>query len=165
MTPLPTMPLDTMSDARPARISTGISALNDILSGGWPSSRLYLIEGAPGSGKTTLGLQFLLDGVAANEKVLFITLSETASELDEVAAAHEWSMKGITVFEMEEAELRLGIDGDQSILHSWEIELSEVVRHIVEKVEQVKPSRIVFDSLSELRLLAQDPLRFRVAHG
>jgi circadian clock protein KaiC len=161
MTPLPTMPLDTMSDARPARISTGISALNDILSGGWPSSRLYLIEGAPGSGKTTLGLQFLLDGVAANEKVLFITLSETASELDEVAAAHEWSMKGITVFEMEEAELRLGIDGDQSILHSWEIELSEVVRHIVEKVEQVKPSRIVFDSLSELRLLAQDPLRFR----
>jgi circadian clock protein KaiC len=159
--PCPQKPLDAMSDPRPARISSGISALNDILSGGWPASRLYLVEGTPGSGKTTLGLQFLLDGVAANEKVLFITLSETASELNEVAAAHDWSMDGITVFEMEEAELRLGIGNDQSILHSWEIELGEVVRHITEKVEQVKPSRIVFDSLSELRLLAQDPLRFR----
>jgi circadian clock protein KaiC len=150
-----------MTDPRPARISSGLTALDDILGGGWPSSRLYLVEGAPGSGKTTMGLQFLLEGVAAGETVLFITLSETSSELDEVATAHGWSMDGITVFEMEEAELKLGIDGDQSILHSWEIELGEVIRHITEHVERIKPSRIVFDSLSELRLLAQDPLRFR----
>lgn len=150
-----------MTDPKPPRISSGLTALDDILKGGWPASRLYLIEGAPGSGKTTLGLQFLMDGVAAGETVLFITLSETSSELDEVAAAHGWSMDGITVFEMEEAELKLGIDGDQSILHSWEIELGEVIRHITEHVERIKPSRIVFDSLSELRLLAQDPLRFR----
>jgi circadian clock protein KaiC len=150
-----------MSDARPARISSGLTELDDILSGGWPSSRLYLVEGAPGSGKTTLGLQFLLDGVAAGEKVLFITLSETVAELEEVAAAHGWNLDGITIFEMEEAELSLGIDGDQSILHSWEIELGEVVRRITEEVERVRPSRVVFDSLSELRLLAQDPLRFR----
>ncbi|MDR5781621.1 ATPase domain-containing protein [Caballeronia sp. LZ065] len=150
-----------MTDPKPPRISTGLTELDDILNGGWPASRLYLVEGRPGSGKTTLGLQFLRDGVAAGETVLFITLSETSSELDEVAAAHGWSMDGITVFEMEEAELKLGIDGDQSLLHSWEIELGEVIRHITEHVERVKPSRIVFDSLSELRLLAQDPLRFR----
>src|ERR1700761_116010 len=107
-----------MPHASPTRISSGLSELDDILGGGWPASRLYLIEGAPGSGKTTLGLQFLLHGVAAGEKVLFITLSETAAELNEVAAAHDWSMHGITVFEMEEAELKLGIDNDQSILHS-----------------------------------------------
>ncbi|AQH03178.1 circadian clock protein KaiC [Burkholderia sp. KK1] len=150
-----------MPDARPARISSGLPELDDVLNGGFPSSRLYLIEGAPGSGKTTLGLQFLLRGVKAGEKVLFITLSETTAELAEVAAAHGWSLDGISIFEMEATELSLGIDGDQSILHSWEIELGEVVRHITREVERIKPARVVFDSLSELRLLAQDPLRFR----
>ncbi|WP_277182520.1 ATPase domain-containing protein [Caballeronia sp. BR00000012568055] len=150
-----------MPDRTLTRISTGLPQLDDVLGGGLPVSRLYLVEGMPGSGKTTLGLQFLLDGVAAGEKVLYVTLSETGEELAEVAAGHGWSLDGITLFELGEAGLPLGIEGDQSILHSWELELGEIVHHITNQVDELKPTRVVFDSLSELRLLAQDPLRFR----
>jgi circadian clock protein KaiC len=150
-----------MPKALPHRVSSGLPELDDILGGGLPASRLFLIEGTPGSGKTTLGLQFLLKGVAAGEKVLFITLSETKAELAEAAASHGWNLDGVSIFELAEADVSLGINGDQSILHSWEIELGEVIRRITAEVEALKPSRVVFDSLSELRLLAQDPLRFR----
>jgi circadian clock protein KaiC len=143
------------------RISTGNAGLDSILGGGLPAKRLYLIEGAPGSGKTTLALQFLLQGGRAGEPVLYVTLSETSEELSVVAASHGWSLDNVDLFELASADSVLGMGRDQSILHSWEMELGGTIDLIRQEVERVKPQRIVFDSLSELRLLAQDPLRYR----
>jgi circadian clock protein KaiC len=143
------------------RISSGNGGLDTILRGGLPANRLYLVEGMPGSGKTTLALQFLLEGVKAGEPVLYITLSETSEELGVVAGSHGWSLAGINLFELASAEEVLGPGRDQSILHSWEMELGRTIELIREQVERVKPKRVVFDSLSEMRLLAQDPLRYR----
>ncbi|WP_070152825.1 ATPase domain-containing protein [Sphingobium phenoxybenzoativorans] len=143
------------------RISTGNTGLDLVLRGGLPASRLFLVEGMPGSGKTTLALQFLLDGLKAGEKVLYITLSETSEELNVVAHSHGWSLEGVNLFELASAEDVLGVGRDQSILHSWEMELGGTIQLIRDEVEKIKPKRIVFDSLSELRLLAQDPLRYR----
>ncbi|KSB91902.1 circadian clock protein KaiC [Caulobacter vibrioides] len=144
-----------------ARISTGNRGLDAILRGGLPANRLYLLEGEPGSGKTTLGLQFLQEGVRHGERVLYITLSETSDELRGVAASHGWDLAGIDLFELSSAEEVLGEGREQSILHAWEVELGGTIKLIQEQVEQVTPRRVVFDSLSELRLLAQDPLRYR----
>jgi len=144
-----------------ARISTGSTGLDTILRGGLPPNRIYLLEGAPGSGKTTLALRYLLEGVRGGERVLYVTLSETSEELEVVAASHGWSLEGVDLFELASANEVLGEGREQSILHSWEIELGGTLRLVQEKVEEVKPSRIVFDSLSEMRLLAQDPLRYR----
>ena len=143
------------------RVSTGNAGLDLVLGGGLPAQRLYLVEGAPGSGKTTLALQFLLEGVRAGERVLYITLSETSEELAVVAASHGWSLDNVDLFELASADSVLGIGRDQSILHSWEMELGGTIELIREEVQRVKPRRIVFDSLSELRLLAQDALRYR----
>lgn len=143
------------------RVSTGNVGLDIVLRGGLPTNRLFLVEGMPGSGKTTLALQFLLHGIEAGEKVLYITLSETSEELNLVAASHGWSLEGFNLFELSSADEVLGVDRDQSILHSWEMELGGTIQLIREEVERVKPKRVVFDSLSELRLLAQDPLRYR----
>lgn len=143
------------------RVSTGNSGLDLVLGGGLPAQRLYLLEGAPGSGKTTLALQFLLEGVAAGEPVLYVTLSETSEELSVVAASHGWDLNNVNLFELASADSVLGIGRDQSILHSWEMELGGTIELIREEVQRLKPRRIVFDSLSELRLLAQDPLRYR----
>ena len=143
------------------RVSTGNAGLDLVLGGGLPAQRLYLVEGAPGSGKTTLALQFLLEGVRAGERVLYITLSETSEELAVVAASHGWSLDNVDLFELASADSVLGIGRDQSILHSWEMELGGTIDLIREEVQRVKPRRIVFDSLSELRLLAQDALRYR----
>lgn len=143
------------------RISTGTAGLDIVLKGGLTPGRIYLLEGAPGSGKTTLGLQFLLEGIRANEPSLYITLSETHEELSAVVASHGWSLDGIDVFELSSAEEILGDGRQQTILHPWEIELSATVDLIMKRVEETKPKRVVFDSLSELRLLAQDPLRYR----
>jgi circadian clock protein KaiC len=142
------------------RASTGIAGLDDILGGGLPTNHLYLVEGTPGSGKTTLGLQFLRRGVEAGEKGLYITLSETASELRTVAASHGWGLEGVEVFELVTDE-GLSPDSEQSILHPSEVELGETTRGVMAAVERVKPTRVVFDSLSEMRLLAQNPLRYR----
>lgn len=142
-------------------ISTGNSGLDTILKGGLPANRLYLLEGAPGSGKTTLALQFLREGVSQGEAVLYITLSETREELRVVAASHGWALDGFDIFELESAENVFGDGREQSIIHPWEMELGETIRLIQDEVERVKPTRIVFDSLSEMRLLAQDPLRYR----
>ena len=143
-----------------ARSSTGIAGLDDILGGGLPSHHLYLVEGSPGAGKTTLGIHFLLQGVAQGEKALYVTLSETAEELRTVAASHGWSLDGLKIFELVTLE-GLSPDLEQSILHPSEVELGETTRGVMAEVEHYQPQRVVFDSLSEMRMLAQDPLRYR----
>lgn len=142
------------------RASTGIAGLDDVLGGGLPSNHVYLVEGDPGSGKTTLGLHFLLEGVRRKEKGLYVTLSETAAELHTVAASHGWSLDGIELFELVSSE-GLSPELEQSILHPSQVELGETVRGVIAAVERLRPQRVVFDSLSEMRLLAQDPLRYR----
>jgi circadian clock protein KaiC len=143
-----------------ARASTGVAGLDVVLGGGLPTQHVYLIEGDPGSGKTTLGLQFLRLGVQQNERGLYVTLSETAAELRTVAASHGWTLDGIELFELVSSE-GLSPDLEQSILHPSQVELGETVRGVIAAVERLKPQRVVFDSLSEMRLLAQDPLRYR----
>ena len=152
---------ETAFPACPApRISTGVPGLDDILCGGLTPSRLYLLEGTPGTGKTTLALQFLRAGAARGEPTLYVTLSETGQELRASAATHGWSLDGIELYELVN-EMGLDPDSEQSILHPSEIELGETVREVIARVEALKPERVVFDSLSELRLLAQNPLRYR----
>ena len=150
-----------MPTAIPDRAATGIAGLDDVLGGGFMRSRIYLVEGTPGTGKTTLALQFLLDGRARGEPGLYVTLSETGEELAVVAASHGWSLDGIDVFELGQDEAGQGLEREMSLLHPWEMELGETVRLIFDRVDRIKPARIAFDSLSELRLLAQDPLRYR----
>ncbi|MCD2515808.1 circadian clock protein KaiC [Massilia sp. G4R7] len=149
-----------MNTVAPARISTGIAGLDDILNGGLTPQRVYLVEGSPGAGKTTLGLQFLLDGAARGDAGLYITLSETADELAAVARSHGWSIDALDVFELA-GEAALDIDAQQSVFHPSEVELGETTRNVMDRVDAVKPVRVVFDSLSEMRLLAQNPLRYR----
>ena len=144
-----------------ARISTGSPGLDDILGGGFDRERMYLYEGRPGSGKTTLALQFLLEGVRNEERALYITLSETERELRLVAKRHGWSLEGATVFELVPPETTLDPSQELTVLHPAEMELSETSRLIFDKVDGLNPNRIVIDSLSELRLLAQSPLRYR----
>ena len=143
-----------------ARASTGVAGLDSVLGGGLPRGHLYLLEGTPGAGKTTLGLQFLMAGLVHGERVLYVTLSETAAELDIVAASHGWTLDGIEVFELVTEE-GLSPSAEQSILYPAEVELGETTRGVMAAVERLSPSRVVFDSLSEMRLLAQDPLRYR----
>jgi circadian clock protein KaiC len=142
------------------RASTGVAGLDDVLGGGLPTGHVYLVEGDPGSGKTTLGLHFLREGVAKGERGLYVTLSETSSELQTVAASHGWTLDGIELFELVSEE-GLSPELEQSILHPSQIELGETVRGVIAAVERLKPQRVIFDSLSEMRLLAQDPLRYR----
>ena len=142
-------------------VSTGLPSLDYILDGGYAFNRVHLLEGEPGSGKTTLGLQFLLDGHAQGERCLYITLSESRGELLQVAETHGSDMTGIEIFELVPPELSLDADREQSIVYSSDLELGETVNMVMDEVRRVEPSRIVFDSLSEIRLLAQGPLRFR----
>ncbi len=142
------------------RASTGISGLDDILGGGLTKDRLYLVEGTPGTGKTTLSLQFLLSGLAQGEAGLYITLSETADELRAVAAAHGWSLDGLSLFELV-SEAGLDPETEQTVLYPSEVELGETTREVMRQVEELRPARVVFDSLSEMRLLAQSQLRYR----
>lgn len=139
---------------------TGIAGLDDILGGGFPCGHLYLIEGSPGTGKTTFGLQFLLAGRDRGEAGLYITLSETRLELEAVAASHGWSLDGVELFELV-SSTDLGAESEQSILHPSEVELGETIDGVMRVVDRAQPRRVVFDSLSEMRMLAQDPLRYR----
>jgi circadian clock protein KaiC len=140
----------------------GIWGLDDILSGGLSRGHVFLVEGAPGTGKTTIALQFLMEGARAGEKCLYITLSETERELREGAASHGWALsKEIEVFELLPPESLLDSELQQSLLYSSDLELGETTKQIFEAVERVKPSRVVLDSLSEIRLLAQSSLRYR----
>src|SRR6185295_17584061 len=140
------------------RASTGIPGLDHILGGGFTPHRLYLIEGTPGSGKTTLAFQFLLEGVKRGERVLYVTLSETVEEINAVAASHGWSLEGVSIRELIPSEGSLEPGEQYTVFHPSEVELSETTRKILDDVEKVKPARLVFDSMSELRLLAGNPL-------
>ena len=145
----------------PMRVSTGAAGLDHVLQGGLVADRLYLLEGAPGSGKTTLALQFLLAGAQRNEPCLYVTLSEIAEEIELVARSHGWSLEGVSLFELSSVERLLGEAGEQTLLYPWEIELGSTVKLVTDEVERTGAVRVVFDSLSELRLLAGDPLRYR----
>jgi circadian clock protein KaiC len=141
--------------------ATGILGLDKILRGGFPKNRLYLIEGSPGTGKTTLALQFLREGVRQGENALYVTLSETKQELYAVARSHGWSLDDITIYDLAVPENLMPEDGEYTIYHPSEVELGETTKAIFEEIERVKPARVVFDSLSEMRLLARDSLRYR----
>jgi circadian clock protein KaiC len=143
----------------PARALTGIEGLDLVLGGGLPRHRLYLVEGSPGVGKTTMALQFLMEGRDKGEQGLYVTLSETKEELQAVAESHQWSLDGVTVYEL--ADVDTAGSDDYTLFHPSEVELGETTRGVLEVVDRIKPERVVFDSLSELRLLARDPLRYR----
>ncbi len=140
---------------------TGIAGLDDVLAGGLHRNRLYLVEGHPGTGKTTLALQFLLEGRDRGERVLYFTLAETAEELRHSAESHGWSLDGVEIFEVISAEALLDESQRQSLLYSSDLELGETTKSIFAKMDEFKPSRVVIDSLSEIRLLAQSSLRYR----
>ena len=141
--------------------STGVAGLDDITGGGFTRKRLFLIEGAPGSGKTTLALQYLMAAASRGEPVLYVTLSETAEELRAGAASHGWSLDDVTIRELAPSESILDPDEQNTMFHPSELELSATTRLILEDVDRLKPTCVVFDSLSELRLLADTPLRYR----
>lgn len=154
-----------MSNKKPhgqaAVLSTGIAGLDDILSGGLQAGRLYVIEGEPGSGKTTMALQFLAEGVRLGESVLYITLAESASELTSVAESHGWDMTGIRVHEVIGDESQLDPAQQYTMFHPGEVEMGETLQQILAAVREHKPVRVVLDSLSELQLLAENALRYR----
>src|ERR1700761_1154259 len=151
----------TQHFAEPERASTGSVGLDDILGGGFDADRVYLIEGRPGTGKTTLALQFLLEGVQRGEPSLYVTLSESERELRSVVTRHGWTLAGIDVFELVPPEASLDPDQELTLFHPAEMELSEATRNIQDRVTEINPKRVVFDSLSEMRLLSQNSLRYR----
>ncbi|WP_091742635.1 ATPase domain-containing protein [Phenylobacterium immobile] len=139
----------------------GIEGLDDILAGGLERDRVYLLEGAPGTGKTTAAMSFLLEGARLGEPALYVTLSETEDELRATARSHGWSLDGVDIFELVPPESLLDEQQQQSLLYSSDLELGETTRLIFESVEAKRPRRVVIDSLSEIRLLAQSSLRYR----
>jgi circadian clock protein KaiC len=146
-------------DASP--IASGVAGLDYVLRGGYAKFRSHLVEGRPGSGKTTLGLQFLIEGTARRERCLYITLSESKRELFSVAGRHGWDLKGVEILELVPPELSLDPSQLQTLVHSSELELGETVQAALAEIERMKPDRVVFDSLSEIRLLSQGSLRYR----
>ena len=142
------------------RAKIGIKGLDDILGGGLPTNHLYLVDGDPGTGKTTMALQFLLEGARNGERGLYVTLSESREELEAVAESHGWSLEGIDIFEMSKQGVG-EIEEGYTIFHPAEVELQQTVDEVLDTVKEKKPLRVAFDSLSEMRLLAREALRFR----
>jgi circadian clock protein KaiC len=145
----------------PSRIQTGIPGLDDILGGGWPQGHLYLVEGDPGAGKTTMAMQFLLNGREKGESVTYFTLSESAEELRLAASSHGWTIDHVDIQELSPDPEELLPESQYTVFHPAEIELAQTTRAILDHVEAKRPSRVVVDSLSELRMLAREPLRYR----
>ncbi|MDF3066569.1 MAG: kaiC 1 [Polyangiaceae bacterium] len=150
-----------MSDGRDKRAGTGVSGLDDVLRGGLPINRMYLVKGCPGVGKTTLSIQFLLEGVRQGETVLYITLSETEQEIRQVAASHGWSLDGMDMFELSVAEQTLRLREENTLYASEDVDLKELMGVLMARIDELKPARVVFDSLSEIRLLANNSTRYR----
>ena len=144
----------------PDRARTGIPGLDDVLAGGLPRNRLYVIQGSPGAGKTTIGVQFLLAGREAGETGLYVTLSETGEELRSSAKSHGWSLDDIEMLEVLPSE-DVAAEGENTLFHPSEIELTETTGTIIREIERLNPLRLVIDSLSEIRLLSQNALRYR----
>jgi circadian clock protein KaiC len=142
------------------RARTGVPGLDDVLAGGLIRDRLYLVEGMPGSGKTTLGFQFLLEGARNGEPVLYVTLSETEAEIRDVADSHGWSMEGVHVRELVPEDSNFGAGAQYTVFHPSEVELAATTEKILSGVDALRPRRMVFDSLSN-RLLAGSPLQYR----
>jgi len=139
--------MQNRSDANTTvRVSTGNEGLDDILGGGLDADRMYLYEGRPGTGKTTLALEFLLEGARNGEKVLYISLSETEAELQLVASRHGWDLTGVDVFELVPPETTLDLTQELTVLHPVEVELGETTKLILDRVSEVNPSRVVIDS-------------------
>ncbi|HEY4212418.1 MAG TPA: ATPase domain-containing protein [Steroidobacteraceae bacterium] len=149
-----------MTDAEPI-VPTGIAGLDDILRGGFPQDCLFLVTGLPGTGKTTLAMQFLLEGVRRGERCLYITLSETQAEIDKVARSHHWNISGIRVAELIPSEHNLSPEAQLTVFNPSEVELGETTQAMIAAVSKHRPQRLVLDSLSELRLIAQNALRYR----
>lgn len=143
------------------RISTGVAGIDDILGGGLPAGHLYLLEGDPGTGKTTIAMQFLLEGTKRGERCMYVTLSESKTELEQVAASHGWSLSPIVVCEMMPTDEELSPEAQYTVFHPSEVELADTMTAIIKQVNAFNPERVVFDSLSEFRMLARDPLKYR----
>jgi circadian clock protein KaiC len=143
-----------------AVVSSGIAGLDEILRGGLPTSNLYILQGEPGSGKTTAGLQFLRAGVAAGERCIYVSLSQTKAELEAIALSHGWTLDGIRVEELSASDAVNGA-ADQTIFQTAELRLDETRKAIEEAIEKYKPTRLVYDSLLEIRLITGDTPRFR----
>lgn len=141
--------------------TTGVEGLDDILRGGLPKNRMYLIQGEPGTGKTTLALQFLLEGVRQGETCLYVTFSETREELEATADSHGWNLTGLNLFELSSLEEQLRPEAQTTIFHPSEVELNKTTKIITDQVEKLRPTRVVFDSASEMRLMAESSLRYR----
>ena len=150
----------TPEDA-PHSLATGILGLDDILRGGFPPNCTYLVSGTPGTGKTTLALQYLLEGARLGEPSLYITLSETRREVEEVARSHDWDLAGVSIYELVPTEINLSNDSQLTVFNPSEFELGETTEAMIAEVKRINPKRIVLDSLSELRLVAQNSLRYR----
>ncbi len=145
----------------PALCPTGIAGLDDVLAGGLPADCFYLVQGDPGAGKTTLALQFLREGLRRGERVFYVTLSETTAELDKVARSHGWTLEGIPLLELSAIESLLRPEAQTTVFHPSEVELNAVTRRLLDEARRHQPARVVFDSLSEFRLMAESPLRYR----
>ncbi len=144
-----------------SRTSTGVSGLDDILHGGLPSGQMYLLEGNPGTGKTTIALQFILAGARLGEQTLYVTLSESREELESAAESHGWSLADVNIVEFVPQEASLSAEDSYTVFHPEEVELADTIKKLIEEIERVQAKRVVLDSLSELRLLASQPVKYR----